>query len=139
MEKTLFAAAEDGCNKTHCTTWERLENLHYCSSTTQEHPLKHQMMMIEWRFSYRIAGIFRGVKFSWIWKMLWVCGNNFVVTCTHALMGVAHCIYGNCLVGKYCVVCFSTTKTTKILPPPPPRKIPAIRYIILEALLSNVL
>ena len=43
------------------------------------------------------------------------CG--FVVTCTRALMGVARCIYGNCFVGKYFVVCFSTTKTIKILPP----------------------
>ena len=51
--------------------------------------------------------------------MLWVRGKNFVVTCTRALMGVARCIYGNCFVGKYFVVCFSTTKTTKILPPPP--------------------
>ena len=68
---------------------------------------------------YRIAGIFRGVKFSWMWKMLRVRGKNFVVTCTRALMSVAHCIYGNCFVGKYFVVCFSTTKTTKILPPPP--------------------
>ena len=63
---------------------------------------------------YRIAGIFRGVKFSWIWKILQVHGKNFVVTCTRALMSVARCIYGNCFVGKYFVVCFSTTKTTKI-------------------------
>ena len=42
------------------------------------------------------------------------CG--FMVTCTRALMGVAHCIYGNCFVGKYFVVCFSTTK---IYPSPP--------------------
>ena len=51
--------------------------------------------------------------------MLWFRGKNFVVTCTHALMGVARCIYGNCFVGKYFVVCFSTTKTKKILSPPP--------------------
>ena len=37
-----------------------------------------------------------------------------MVTCTRALMGVARCIYGNCFVGKYFVVCFSTTKN---LPP----------------------
>ena len=49
--------------------------------------------------------------------MLLVRRKNFVVTCTRALMGVAHCIYGNCFVGKYFVVCFSTAKTTKILPP----------------------
>ena len=56
---------------------------------------------------YRIAGISRGVKLSWIWKILWVRGKKFVVTCTRALMGVARCIYGNCFVGKYFVVCFS--------------------------------
>ena len=39
--------------------------------------------------------------------------KKFVVTCTRALMGVARCIYGNCFVGKYFVVCFSTMKTTK--------------------------
>ena len=49
--------------------------------------------------------------------MLWVRGKNFVVTCTRAIMGVARCIYGNCFVGKYFVVCFSTTKTTKLLSP----------------------
>ena len=40
-----------------------------------------------------------------------------MVTCMRALMGVARCIYGNCFVGKYFVVCFSTAKTTKILRP----------------------
>ena len=69
-----------------------------------------------------IPGIFRGggwpVNFLWIWKFLQVHGKNFVVTCTCALMSVARCIYGNCFVGKYFVVCFSTTK---ILPPPPPK------------------
>ena len=45
---------------------------------------------------------------------MWVRGKNFVVTCTRALMRVARCIYGNCFVGKYFVVCFSTTK---FLPP----------------------
>ena len=45
-----------------------------------------------------------------------VSWKNFVVTCTRALMGVARCIYGNCFMGKYFVVCFSTTK---ILPSPP--------------------
>ena len=41
------------------------------------------------------------------------------ISCTHALMSVARCIcnYGNCFVGKYFVVYFSTTKTTKILTP----------------------
>ena len=78
---------------------------------------------------YRIAGIFRGggVKFSWIWTFLRVRGKKFVVSCTRALMSLAHCIYnyGNCFVGKYFVVYFSTTKTTKILtPPPPPEKYP---------------
>ena len=67
-----------------------------------------------------IVGIFRGIIFLWIWKILRVRGKNFVVTCTRALMSVARCIYGNCLVGKYFVVCFLTTKF------PPPRKIPAI-------------
>ena len=39
-------------------------------------------------------------------------------TCMHAaLMGVARCIYGNCFLGKYFVVCFSTTKNTNILLP----------------------
>ena len=51
--------------------------------------------------------------------------NFFVVTCTCALMGVACCIYGNCFVGKYFVVCFSTRN-----PPPPPRKILTIQYYI---------
>ena len=46
-----------------------------------------------------------------------VRGKNFVVTCTCALMVVARCIYSNCFVGKYFVVCFSTAKTTKTLPP----------------------
>ena len=45
---------------------------------------------------------------------MWVRGKNFVVMCTRALMGVDRCIYGNCFVGKYFVVCF---KTTKIYPP----------------------
>ena len=53
-----------------------------------------------------------------------VRGGKFVVTCTRALMSVARCIYGNCFVGKYFMVCFSTTKNTKILPPPPPEKYP---------------
>ena len=51
--------------------------------------------------------------------MLRVRGKHFVVTCTRVLMGVAHCIYGNCFVGKYFVVCFSTMKI-----PPPPEKYP---------------
>ena len=63
-----------------------------------------------------------GGKFSRIWKILRVRGKNFVVSCTRALMidmSVARCIYnyGNCFVGKYFVVYFSTTKTTKILTP----------------------
>ena len=45
------------------------------------------------RVNYRIAGIFRGVKFSWIWKIFQVRGKNFVVSCTRALMSVARCIY----------------------------------------------
>ena len=84
---------------------------------------------------YRIAGIFRGVKFSWIWKILagsWKKNPWLSVdSCMCALMGVARCIYGYCFVGKYFVVCFSTTKTTNILPPP---QIPAIQYIIVETL-----
>ena len=40
-----------------------------------------------------------------------------MVSCTRALMSVARCIYVNCFVGKYFVVYFSTTKTTKILTP----------------------
>ena len=46
-------------------------------------------------------------KFAGSWK-------TFVVTCNRTLMGVTCCIYGNCFVGKYFVICFSTTK---ILPP----------------------
>ena len=37
------------------------------------------------------------------WKKF--CGYVY-----RALMGVAGCIYGNCFVGKYFVVCFSTKK-----------------------------
>ena len=48
--------------------------------------------------------------------MFRVRGKNFVVSCTRALMSVAR-LYGNCFVGKYFVVYFSTTKTTKILTP----------------------
>ena len=48
--------------------------------------------------------------------------KKFHGTCTCALMSVVRCIYGNCFVGKYFVVCFSTTKLL------PPRKIPAIWY-----------
>ena len=55
--------------------------------------------------------------------MLWVRGKNFVVTCTRALMGVDRCIYGNCFVGKYFVVCFSTTKIL------PPEKYPLYVYV----------
>ena len=51
-----------------------------------------------------------------------------MVTCMRALMGVARCIYGNCFVGKYFVVCFSTTKTTKILPP---EKYPLYGHLLL--------
>ena len=60
-----------------------------------------------------------GGKFSWLWKILRVRGKNFVVSCTRALISVARCIYMvyNCFVGKYFVVYFSTTKTTKILTP----------------------
>ena len=43
------------------------------------------------------------------------CGFVEKISCMCALMGVARCIYGNCFVGKYFVVCFSTTKNTKIL------------------------
>ena len=57
-----------------------------------------------------------GVKVSWIWKILKVRGKIFLVTCTRAIMSVACCIYGDCFVGKYFVVCFSTTKNTNILP-----------------------
>ena len=32
--------------------------------------------------SYSIVGIFQGVKFSWIWKILHVGGNIFVVECS---------------------------------------------------------
>ena len=41
-----------------------------------------------------------------------------MVACTRVLMGVARCIFGNCFVGKYFVVCFSTTKTMKFYPLP---------------------
>ena len=63
-------------------------------------------------------------------KNLRVRGKKFVVTCmrARALMSVARCIYGNCFVGKYFVVCFSTTKNL----PTPLRKIPAIRYAVLS-------
>ena len=42
-----------------------------------------------------------------------------MVSCTRALMSVARYIYnyGNCFMGKYFLVYFSTTKTTKILTP----------------------
>ena len=52
-------------------------------------------------------------NFAGSWK------KNVVVSCTRALMSVARCIYiyGNCFVGKYFVVYFSTTKNTKILTP----------------------
>ena len=68
--------------------------------------------------------------------MFWVRGKHFVVTCTRALMGVARCIYGNCFVGKYFVVCFSTTKTTKILPPPSKNtryKVDVLTYVHTDA------
>ena len=84
--------------------------------TSSMHYMKNTYTCMHY-MKYRIAGIFRGVKFSWIWKILQVRGKNFVVTCTRALMSVARCIYGNCFVGKYFVGCFSTTKTTKIFPP----------------------
>ena len=63
-------------------------------------------------------------------EILRVRGKNFVVSCTHALMSVARCIYyGNCFVGKYFVVYFSTTKTTKILTP---EKYPLYGIILLD-------
>ena len=65
--------------------------------------------------AYRIAGIFRGVKFSWIWKIFRVRG--FVYACTNERGSLHLHVYGNCFVGKYFVVYFSTTKTTKILTP----------------------
>ena len=65
------------------------------------------------------SGCFSGGKMFVDMENFAGCGKKFVVTCTRALMGVARCIYGNCFVCKYFVVCFSTTKTTKILPSPP--------------------
>ena len=67
---------------------------------------------------YCIAGIFRGGKifvdmenFVGSWKKF----RGFVYACTNE-RGSLH-LYGNCFVGKYFVVYFSTTKTTKILTP----------------------
>ena len=91
--------------------------------------IKYVQLMVYY-YSIPCSGYFSGGggNFSWIWKILRVRGKNVVVTCTRALMGTARCICGrggNCFVGKYFVVCFSTTK---ILPPPPP-KIPT-RYTV---------
>ena len=46
----------------------------------------------------------------------WKKFRGFVYACTNE-RGSLH-LYGNCFVGKYFVVYFSSTKTTKILTPP---------------------
>ena len=50
-----------------------------------------------------------------IFADLWEKFRGFVYACTNG-RGSLH-LYGNCFVGKYFVVYFSTTKTTKILTP----------------------
>ena len=64
------------------------------------------------------SGYFSGGKifvdmenFAGSWKKF----RGYVYACTNG-RGSLH-LYGNCFVGKYFVVCFSTAKTTKILPP----------------------
>ena len=74
--------------------------------------------------TYRIEGIFRGVKFSWIWKMLWVRGKDFVVTCTRALMGVARCIYMVTVSWVNISWFASQPRKPRKFYPPPPEKYP---------------
>ena len=41
--------------------------------------LLYKTITVKYKFLYRIAGNFRGAKFSWMLKLLLVRGKNFVV------------------------------------------------------------
>ena len=78
-----------------CKEVYRFPHITYPYSTffLQQHPYFFVQFLIVFSYIYRIAGIFRGVKFSWIWKNFRVRGKNFVVSCMRALMSVVRCIY----------------------------------------------